>query len=395
MAAPTTQAEERYEFASGDVLRLVLFGRPELSGSFRVGPDDSISLPLVGTVSVAGKDRAELEDSLRAVFTKAISTEANVTLDIDAYRPFFVLGTVNKPGSYQYQPGVTVLQAVAIAGGIYSLAQNEASNLLVLSHREQERLDTATGQLKLLLARRARLVAEHTGQHQIAVPIQLKLMAGDQEASKLVADESDLMRARAQSLANQIESQDQVRVLAEKHIVDLKGQLAAVERQLDLTDQELQMALGLKEKGLTTGSHVFDLQRALADFAAQKLDVQSSIDRAEQDAVRYANSSVQAPLDHALQVAEDLKSNERDVGLQMAALVGAADIVRTITGVASTIGSAANLSPTYTIVRKVGSEFQHLDVHEIDRILPGDVLKVKKDGPGVAAGAMSGAGPTN
>jgi polysaccharide export outer membrane protein len=117
-----------YLLGAGDTLQIVVFGETDLSGTFRVSDSGAIAMPLAGVVPVAGLSidqfQRRLAERLRANALKS----PNVTVAISEYRPFFILGEVKSPGSYPYVPNMTVLTAVAIAGGFtFRASQNEIS----------------------------------------------------------------------------------------------------------------------------------------------------------------------------------------------------------------------------------------------------------------------------
>ncbi len=107
-----------YRLGPGDQIRLITFGDQELSGQFRLDASGDITVPLLGNLHVAGLPPHGLEamigDRLKAM---KLFTKPSVSVEIISYRPVFVLGEVTHPGEYPYQPGMTVLTAVAVAGG--------------------------------------------------------------------------------------------------------------------------------------------------------------------------------------------------------------------------------------------------------------------------------------
>jgi protein involved in polysaccharide export with SLBB domain len=114
-AAPeTTQAELR--LAPGDKLRVTVFGEDKISGEYQIDNAGSISLPLAGTLQAAGLTKPELEQSITEKL-KSNFRNPRVTVDVTSYRPFYVLGEVQKPGEYQFRSGLNVLSAIAVAGG--------------------------------------------------------------------------------------------------------------------------------------------------------------------------------------------------------------------------------------------------------------------------------------
>ena len=107
-----------YRLGVGDLLRVLTFGEDQLTGEFRVNDQGSIGLPLVGSVTATGRTSAQLESDIGRALSKGdFLKNPHVTVEVIAYRPIFVLGEVAKPGQYAYQPGMTFLTAVAVAGG--------------------------------------------------------------------------------------------------------------------------------------------------------------------------------------------------------------------------------------------------------------------------------------
>jgi len=125
-AKPVTPAErEALEKAAaappvlqaGDKIHVVVFNEPSLSGDYQIDPGGFISLPLAGTVKAAGLSQKELEKALERAFSSDYLKNPKITIGIAEFRPFYIVGEVEKPGMYPYAGGLTVLSAIAIAGG--------------------------------------------------------------------------------------------------------------------------------------------------------------------------------------------------------------------------------------------------------------------------------------
>jgi polysaccharide export outer membrane protein len=118
-----------YSLGAGDQVRIITFGEDTLTGEFRVNDSGNIALPLVGSVHAAGLTSGQLETAVATALKKGnLVRDPSVAVEIIAYRPIFVLGEVNKPGQYPYQPGMTVVTAAAVAGGFtYRAVEDYAS----------------------------------------------------------------------------------------------------------------------------------------------------------------------------------------------------------------------------------------------------------------------------
>ena len=113
-----TASPADYRLGPGDAVRLITFGEESLTGEFHVNDSGAIAVPLIGAIRAAGMTTHQLEVAVTTALKKAnMLRNPSVVAEITAYRPIFVLGEVNKPGQYPYQPGMTVVTAAAVAGG--------------------------------------------------------------------------------------------------------------------------------------------------------------------------------------------------------------------------------------------------------------------------------------
>jgi polysaccharide export outer membrane protein len=107
---------ENVKLASGDKIRVAVFGEDSISGEYDVDTEGYVALPLAGSVMAAGLTKADLEKALAAKLSAYLRTP-RVTVSISSFRPFYILGEVEKPGEYQYKSGLNVISAMALAGG--------------------------------------------------------------------------------------------------------------------------------------------------------------------------------------------------------------------------------------------------------------------------------------
>lgn len=123
-AEPAT-AGSHYTLGSGDDIKLTVFGQPDLSGEFNVGGDGTVALPLLGPVKAEGKTIQEFQDEVSQLYVKnQILNQPQVSVEVLNYRPYYIIGEVNKSGEYPYQSGLSVLDAIAVAGG-YTYRANQ------------------------------------------------------------------------------------------------------------------------------------------------------------------------------------------------------------------------------------------------------------------------------
>jgi len=106
-----------YTLDSGDRLRIVVFGQDGLTNSYAVDAGGHIAMPLIGSVPARGATSDQLSGRIAEKLRDGYVREPHVAVEIEAYRPFFILGEVTQPGQYPYVANMTAETAVAIAGG--------------------------------------------------------------------------------------------------------------------------------------------------------------------------------------------------------------------------------------------------------------------------------------
>jgi polysaccharide export outer membrane protein len=133
-AAPVAYAEpvrydSSYHLDAGDRLRVVVYGQEGLTNTYAIDAGGSITMPLIGAVRARGLTPAGLAAEITGKLRNGYIREPSVAVEIEAYRPFFILGEVAAPGQYPYVPNMSVESAVAIAGGFSPRAKRDRVTL--------------------------------------------------------------------------------------------------------------------------------------------------------------------------------------------------------------------------------------------------------------------------
>jgi polysaccharide export outer membrane protein len=116
--------DEHYTLGSGDKLKITVYGEEDLGGEFAIDGSGHIQLPLVGQVKAAGLTLHQFVAELTTALQNGYLKDPKISAQVLNYRPFYIIGEVNKPGEYPYENGLTVLRAVALAGG-YTYRAND------------------------------------------------------------------------------------------------------------------------------------------------------------------------------------------------------------------------------------------------------------------------------
>jgi polysaccharide export outer membrane protein len=137
MPGPVVVAPVRYDSSyrldAGDKLRVVVYGQEGLTNTYAIDAAGSITVPLIGAVAARGRTPAGLAAEITAKLRNGYIRDPSVAVEIESYRPFFILGEVQAPGQYPYVPNMTVESAVAIAGGFTPRAKR---NTVTVTHTD-------------------------------------------------------------------------------------------------------------------------------------------------------------------------------------------------------------------------------------------------------------------
>jgi polysaccharide export outer membrane protein len=123
--AEPVRVDTAYHLDTGDKLRVVVYGQEGLTNTYAIDAGGSITMPLIGAVPARGRTPAGLAAEIGGRLRGGFIREPSVAVEVEAYRPFFILGEVAAPGQYPYVPNMTVESAVAIAGGFSPRALRE------------------------------------------------------------------------------------------------------------------------------------------------------------------------------------------------------------------------------------------------------------------------------
>ncbi|HEX3429955.1 MAG TPA: polysaccharide biosynthesis/export family protein [Rhizomicrobium sp.] len=119
-------ADSSYRLGTGDKVRVIVFDEEDLGGEFQIDDGGYIRLPLIGQLKASGCSPRELETQIAAALADGYLNAPRVSVEVTDYRPFYIIGQVNKPGQYAYVNDMTALNAVALGGG-YTVQASDSS----------------------------------------------------------------------------------------------------------------------------------------------------------------------------------------------------------------------------------------------------------------------------
>ena len=133
----------------GDVIEISVYREPDLAGKYRISDDGMIDFPLIGPVKLLGQRPEQIEEEIRSRLAAGYLVEPKVTVFVKEHnsQKIHVMGQVNRPGTFNYESGMTVIQAVTNAGGFTKLASKNSVQLTRVSSGKEERFEVAVGDI--------------------------------------------------------------------------------------------------------------------------------------------------------------------------------------------------------------------------------------------------------
>jgi len=365
-----------------------------LNADYVIGSAGQLALPLIGETPVAGLTTGELAGliSQRLRDRMQLAAPPDATVEVVEYRPFYLLGQVEKPGPYQYQPGMTVLRAVSIGGGI---VRNRDMGVMRLQREAivtRGELDVLLTEFDAYVAKAARLEAELAGKDAISFPPASAEQKDQSDVTRLQQQETLVFQARQQGFATQAGALNQLRGFLEQEVKSLKDQRGAHNTQQKLVREELDKIRGLASKGLTTGTRQLELERVAAQLEGDGLRLDGSQIKARQDISRTDISILELENKRKGDITVDLQETRRLLEQIQTKRNTAAKLVREAEVTAPELfaqAEALERAPmVYKIVRTIQGKPAELAAEENTGVLPGDTIKVEV-APMKRRGAMS------
>jgi len=391
------QAETSYRFGPGDVLTISVFGQQGLSGRFKISPEGNISYPLLGEIAVANLTRPELEAGINHLLAELLPGAGRISAEVAEYAPVFILGDVEKPGRYEFRPGMIPLELLALGGGMKRpLLDPQHDPTLQLISLEQDLSD-----LRLVrygeAATRARLLAEIDGRDFDGTidpaddqPIMLA------QRKRILHNEQALFRVRADVLANRETALKQQRDSYNQEISALTQSIALHNEELKMVGQEVSTAQGLVERGLATEPRLLALRRELSATKRNALELQSYLARAHQHQLAVELQIEELHNTRANELAQSLRDLDIAIARTKEKLSATSSTLAAMRSSGSWRSPTEPAPITFEVVRLVEGEYRTVQIGERGRLEPRDIVQVNRQfaNPEPAATPLEGALPT-
>jgi polysaccharide biosynthesis/export protein len=375
ITSPAAAAE--YQLARGDVVEIGVSGAPELHRRIMIGDDGKIYIPMLGELGVVGRSTSELRTQIHNLLVAQHAfVNPEVTVDVAEYRPINVGGAIAKPGAYPFRPGMTVRDAIVLAGGYGRRDLTDPAEA-----RDQYRALSIT--FVKLQIQIARFQAELGGKTELTLnrldghPIEAALVAQirDLEAQQLKIDQDNYHRETAHLEKLIEQTNDQITAL----VAEQTHQQSVVAQK----EGGVARAQALYQKSLVSVGRLEDEQRDIAKYKADLLEVQARVAQTRRDSEEYQNNLQKLANQMRSDTMQRLEASLTELGtikLQLATAAEKAGYTEAeILGVGQLRG--------FIIFRK-----NHQDVvaERDTELLPGDTLEITLAPPSTPVALRSG-----
>ena len=390
-----------YHLGFGDKVRLRVhewradrgdfFEWSPLKGDFMVGPTGTLSLPVIGEVPASGTTSKELADRIASALQEhaGLIRPPVASVEIAEFRPFFIVGGVEKPGQYPFRPGMIVIEAISMAQGLYRA--REAGLLRIERDSISARGDLRVFglQLSALNLRRARLQAELD--QKDAIQFSTDAPAGIEPRSmswtSMIREERLIFEARRESLKRQLETGNQLVVSLEQEIQSLRERAELRKRQADAVDRELGRIRNLLDRGLTNTGRQLELERLLSEYQSNEVELGTAALRAQQEIAKAKLAMTQLQDQRRSEVVQDLQHTQIQIDEYKEKLQTAQGLVSesefSATKLETMMGPRQPIEPMLSIIRHTpDGESHEIPVTQITVVEPGDVIKIDLPAPG-------------
>jgi exopolysaccharide production protein ExoF len=371
--APLSPAADSYLISSAERLMIKFQGHPELTGDYRVNADGTISIPVLGRIAVARMNAVELERTLTEKVGKITGREAFITVEVAEYRPIFVSGFVTRPGASPWKPGMTVLHAVTISGGIF---RGPEGGMTLAADVEATRTQRGVADLKMLLATLARLYAEQKGSPKVEIPPRLIGLVGRTEADELIAAQASTFTSRRTALEAQLATLERGIVTTNQELEGLKLQYDRILEQLSLRRDYAKKLNDLLSKGLIRNDRIIDEQVKIADLEEKLTNNVVAVARVQSTLVTMQRDIENLKQERRAAVDAEVIKLEHEVVRLDIEIDAARAAYRKLTGHAAKQESAKDAVIDYEIVRQEGGTSKTFEVDQFTLLKPGDIVVV-------------------
>ena len=373
-ADETATAVQGYRLYAGDRLKIRFldrYDREDLNGEYVINDNGQLRLPRIGVFDAQNKSTADLERDIQKSIENRGEKAGSFSIEISRQRPFYVVGLANRPGSYVFLPGLTVLHALSLAGGLYRSPLTSMADIM----REKRTLTDNFEQIMGLLARRARLEAERNDSPSIGIPRELSQFEPTR-AARLIENEQTVLQRSREADRREKAAFESVVALTNREIENYRSEIARIERRIEEQSGIFKQLKELHIAKVINQQRLFESISALDNLHRDKQGTLAGLARASTDFEKAQRDLSMLTLDRKVKVEKELTETQRELDRHKALAAQTRELVAGLDTLASNDRSGQIVS--YKIMRRNSAgRTVFIAATETTPIMPGDVIEIE------------------
>jgi polysaccharide export outer membrane protein len=386
-------AAEEYRLQPSDVIELSVAGIDSLNQKSQVDLDGNVVLPLAGQMRVEGKTLAEVRNEFNSHLTSTSFDQETseglktyyiqpdrVMIRIAEYRPVYILGDVASPGEQRYRPGLTVRQAIAVAGG-YDLMRFKADNPFVQSAALRAEYDSLWIEFANAQSTVARLSAELTGNQTLDRSGLSGLPVPEHLLEELAQSESEQLSLRQTELGNEKQHLQRLIDQSQNRFDLLTEEQAQVEEDRKADTQDMDRIRGLFDKGMATAARITEARQGLLNSSLRFLATAADLGSTTEDLEKFKREYDKVEPDRRLELLGELKEAKIKLAKTLSDLGAVSEKLLYVGSQRSNWTEGLAGQPQITIFRGDKNQEGGQAGGEVDMLEPGDLVQITLQPP--------------
>lgn len=371
--------------AIADSIQVRFQGINDLTGTYRLNEDETISIPGVGRISITGMTAADLEKALASRILGATGRASAVSVEVTSYRHVFVAGYVERPGSFQWKRGMNVVKAISLSGGIYRERDSATPSELT----RDGALEIARLELAQALVDRARLTAELNDRDMIETPERLIGVIGARQTNELVEAEQVVLANRRAVRDTRLKNLEDQKAAVAAEIERFKQLAKSLSGRITKYGRLLDKMRGSYDRGRVSNQRLFKVEAELANLEEKLASTNVQIVKAETSRQILESKRLEITVERRESIIEALTQLSTKIKTEQIRYdVARERSARSMRSLQSVDTSEQAPELTYQIVRQSSQGELRMSANHFDLLMPGDTLIVAPVGE--ANGSLKG-----
>lgn len=372
-------AADDYKLSSGDILSFDFLDDAELPVTLTITSDGDVQFPYIGDVRIAGRTVTEALAALREEYvTREILKNPRIALNITTFRPIFVLGEVKAPGTFPYYPGLTVEQAIGLAGGIQSEAANP-SDKIVARARLRGEIDASDAEILHEAVYAARLSAQLHRKTVVDlkdIPEIARAFVENASAEPVLEIEQRILDTDIKTTKNQVDILSKGINEAEQGLEILAKLEVQQKEVVELNVDDLARVTALRKRELNTVQDLLRAKSSTSNEKARLLEIYAEMSRSRRElgSLRLELAKLQA--DREKNILLDMQ--ERDIAIKklIAARRASEEQLFLLNSATFEESKKNKISFSYQIRREIDGHREVITAEPLTEMLPADVVMI-------------------